>query len=282
MYPQHPEALRYPRQDQPISCPSIWGERRQSEGCEAPITAGEGREEGKVRLCGRRNRGPVPARRLPAPCAARAGAVPAGPRARPGRCERGRLPPHLGAAGAARRPPCAVAAGSSPAPARGGGGGAVSGSRRSCPGAVPAPRLPHAPPRRQQPQPPPVPPGHSGGTPSKEGSAPGAAPGRQRSGPGAPPALPPPLPEPVEDGRGRVTASSVGSVNRRLQLRTAERRFLCLGSSGYFLLGWLAGYFSSSFWHLRELGLQASCAKACLHHRQSKTPVDLVFLPLPF
>lgn len=153
-----------------------------------------------------------------------------------------------------------------PPPAEGGGGGAVSGSRRSCPGTEPAAPLLRAPPRRQQLRAllvPPVPPG----APRHPGC-------RSRSTPALPP-------EPGEGGRKRVTASSVGSVNRRLQFRAAERRFLCLGSSGCFLLGWLAGFFSSSFWHLGELVLRASCANACPWHRQGTAPLGSGFLPLP-
>lgn len=86
--PNTPRPCATPGGTSPLLAPAP-GERRKPGGWEAPVTAGEGREEDQVPLCGRRNRGPVPVRRLPAPCAARARAVPAGPRARPGRCERG-------------------------------------------------------------------------------------------------------------------------------------------------------------------------------------------------
>lgn len=56
--------------------------------------------------------------------------------------------------------------------------------------------------------------------------------------PSSVPSVPPLSPRcPLQGG-------SVGSANRRLRLRAAERRFLCLGVFFFFLSGWLARLFS--------------------------------------
>lgn len=263
----------------------------------------------KSPLCGRRKRVPHSPRRVPPP--ALTGSSPCAGLCPPGRgrsrddANAGGARHIWGAAAAARSPPCAATAGSSPAPGRAAAAEAARRCewqspglprRRACSGAN-APAALCRPAAAASPATPLLLSllypllylscqrgqlgGGGGRTPSKDGSCSGNSPlegGAQGTGvPGAAPAAPPGRarasrrPEsPWRLLAERVTASSTGRANRRLQLRAEERCFLC----GLVLFWVLPPLPPPLVWHL-----QASCAKACLHHNRGKTPDDFFFLP---